>query len=226
MFALGEIQGDYVVNKLGINSGKWILVGGAPTDPNAAVIRSGQMSVYGPYIDSGQIEVILDQPANYWNPAEALRIVEAGLTKANNDVNVVFTTNDGCAGAAIEALQEQGLAGTVAVTGLDADLAACQRIVQGTQSMTVYRKLAVQDQVAAQVAYAYATGQDPASIVNFDITSVNNGYGDLPAILFGAGEAMFAVDADNMKTVIDDEWLTADEIYAELDSSLWPDWYK
>jgi D-xylose transport system substrate-binding protein len=226
MFALGALQADYIVNKLGVNSGNWILVGGAPTDPNAAVIRRGQMSVYGEFIDSGQINVVLDQPANYWSPSEALRIVEAGLTKANNNVDVVFTTNDGCAGAAIVALEEQGLAGTVPVPGLDAELSACQRIVQGTQSMTVYRKLAVQDQVAAQVAYALATGKDPSSIVKFDITSVNNGYGEIPAILFGAGEAMFAVDAANMKLVIDDEWLTADEIYGNLDPSLWPDWYK
>jgi len=226
MFAIGEIQADYIVNKLGYNSGNWILVGGAPTDPNAAVIRSGQMSVLGPLIDSGQINVILDQPANYWNPADALRIVEAGLTKANNDIDVVFTTNDGCAGAAIEALQEQGLAGSVPVPGLDADLAACQRIVKGTQSMTVFIKLDVQDQVAAQVAYAFATGKDPASVVGFDITSVNNGYGEIPAILFGAGEAMFAVDSDNMKLVVDDGWLTADEIYANLDPAFWPDWYK
>lgn len=226
MFALGQIQGNYVVNELGISSGNWILVGGAPTDPNAAVIRNGQMSIYGEYIESGDINVILDQPANYWSPAEALRIVEAGLTRANNDVDVVFTTNDGTAGAAVEALQEQGLAGEVAVTGLDADLAALQRIVRGTQSMTVYRKLRVQDQVAAQVAYAWATGQDPADVIDFPVTSVDNGFTELPAVLFGAGEAMFGVDADNVKDVVDDGWLEADEIYADLDSSLWPAWYR
>ncbi len=226
MFALGQIQADYVVNELGITSGDWILVGGAPTDPNAAVIRNGQMSIYGEYIESGDINVVLDQPANYWSPAEALRIVEAGLTRANNDVDVVFTTNDGTAGAAVEALQEQGLAGEVAVTGLDADLAALQRIVQGTQSMTVYRKLRVQDQVAAQVAFAWATGQDPADVIDFPVTSVDNGFTELPAVLFGAGEAMFAVDADNIKDVVDDDWLEADEIYSDLDSSLWPDWYQ
>lgn len=226
MFRLGQIQAEYVTETLGITSGNWILVGGAPTDPNAAVIRSGQMDIYGPYIQRGDINVILDQPANYWSPAEALRIVEAGLTRANNDVDVVFTTNDGTAGAAVEVLQEQGLAGDVAVTGLDADLAAVQRIVQGTQSMTVYRRLAVQDRYAAQVAYAWATGQDPEDFVDAPVTTVDNGYKDVPAILLGSAEAMFAVDNSNIQEVVEDEWLDADDIYQPLDRSLWPDWYR
>ncbi len=225
MFALGVIQADYVVNKLGVKSGNWILVGGAPTDPNAAVIRKGQMSVYGPLIDSGAIKVVLDQPANYWNPAEALKIVEAGLTKANNQVACVFTTNDGCAGAAVEALREQGLAGKVPVPGLDADLAAVKRIIQGTQSMTVYRRLAVQDQVAAKVAYAWTTGKSPTDIAGYKATTVDNGFGKIPAILFGAGEAMFAVDRSNIKEVVDDGWLKADDTYGGIDKSLWPSWY-
>ena len=112
------------------------------------------------------------------------------------------------------------------VPGLDADLAAVRRIVEGTQSMTIYRRLAIQDQVAAQVAYAWATGKEIEDLVEYQITSVNNGYTDLPAILFGAGKAMFAVDTENIKEIVDDGWLDADDIYAYLDKELWPDWYN
>ena len=220
-YEIGVIQGEYIA-KLS-QSGNWIMVGGAPTDPNAALIRNGQLSIIKPFIDSGAVKVVLDQPANYWNPADALKAVEVGLTKANNDVQVVFTSNDGCAGAAIEALTEQGLAGKVPVPGLDADLAAMQRIAQGTQSMTVYRKLYMQADYAAQAAYALALGDDPKKYLDVEVTLKD---GKVPAIMLKSREVMFAVDKTNMKVVVDDGWLKADDIFKPLDKSLWPDWYK
>lgn len=220
-YEIGVIQGEYIA-KLS-QSGNWIMVGGAPTDPNAALIRNGQLSIVQPFIDSGAVKVVVDQPANYWNPADALKVVEAGLTKADNDVQVVFTSNDGCAGAAIEALTEQGLAGKVPVPGLDADLAAMQRIAQGTQSMTVYRKLYMQADYAAQAAFALANGEDPQKHLDVEIKLKD---GKVPAIMLKSREVMFAVDKTNMKVVVDDGWLKADDIFKPLDKSLWPDWYK
>lgn len=225
-YEIGVIQGEYIVETLGYNSGNWIMIGGAPTDPNAALIRQGQLEYIQPYIDSGDINVVLDQPANYWNPADALRHTEAGLTLANNDIDVVFASNDGTAGAAIEALQEQGLAGTVPVPGLDADLSAIQRIIQGTQSMTVYRKLDMQADFAAQAAYALATGQDVAEFIGVEVGTKDNGFREVPSILLRSRDVMFAVDADNIQVVVEDGWLDADDIYGPLDQSLWPDWYR
>ncbi len=219
-YEIGVIQGEYI-SKLS-QSGNWIMIGGAPTDPNAALIRKGQLSVVGPFIDSGAVKVVLDQPADYWNPANALKHAEVGLTKANNDVQVMFTSNDGCAGAAIEALTEQGLAGKVPVPGLDADLSACQRIMEGTQSMTVYRKLYMQADYAAQAAFALAMGQDPKEAVDVEVTMK----GKVPSILLKSREVMFAVDKDNMNVVVEDGWLNADDIFSSLDKSLWPAWYK
>lgn len=51
-------------------------------------------------------------------------------------------SNDGTAGGAIQALAAQGLAGSVPIVGQDANLAACQCIVEGTQYGTVYKPLA------------------------------------------------------------------------------------
>ncbi len=220
-YEIGVIQGEYIA-KLS-QSGNWIMIGGAPTDPNAALIRKGQLSVVGPFIDSGAVKVVLDQPADYWNPANALKHVEVGLTKANNNVDVVFTSNDGCAGAAIEALTEQGLAGKIPVPGLDADLAAMQRIFEGTQSMTVYRKLYMQADYAAQAAFALAQGKDPKEAVDVEVTLKD---GKVPTIMLKSREVMFAVDKDNAKVVVDDGWLKAEDIFGSLDKSLWPDWYN
>ena len=225
-YEIGVIQADYIVNELGYKSGNWIMIGGAPTDPNAALIRNGQLSIVQPFIDNGSINIVLDQPANYWNPADALRHTEAGLTLAENDIDVVFASNDGTAGAAIEALEEQGLAGIVPVPGLDADLAAIQRILMGTQSMTVYRRLDMQADFAAQAAYALASNQDPGEFIGIEIGFKDNGFREVPSILLQDRDVMFAVDRSNIDVVIKDNWLEADEIFQPLDRRYWPDWYK
>jgi len=144
--------------------------------------------------------------------------VEDGLTANNNNIQCVLTSNDGCAGAAIQALSEQGLAGKVPVTGLDADLAACQRIVEGTQSMTVYRRFSKMDEMTAEVAVALAKGEK----IPYEVKKVNNGKVDVPSILLTSKEDMFAVDANNMKVIIEDKWLKLEEIYKNIPKDKWP----
>lgn len=224
-YEIGVVQAEYMTEVAGTTSGNWIMIGGAPTDPNATLIRNGQLSILQQYIDSGDINVVLDQNANYWNPDDALLYTEQGLTANNNDVDVVFTSNDGCAGAAIVALEEQGLAGTVPVPGLDAELAAVQRIIQGTQTMTVYRKLYMQASIAAKAAYALAVDSDDIeSIVDAKVEMKNNGFKDVPSVLLRSREVMFAVDKDNIKAVVDDGWLTKDDIYKDLGDEFQPNW--
>lgn len=223
---IGRIQGEYITETMGVTSGNWVMLQGAPQDPNAQLIRNGQMEYVQQYIDSGDITVVMDQTIDNWTSDIALTYTENALTANNNDIDVVFTSNDGCAGAAIVALEDQGMAGSVPVPGLDAELAACQRIVAGTQSMTVYRKLSVMDILAAKVGFAMATGQDIATVVGdaAEITTKDNGQKDVPSILLTDPSMMFAVDADNMEEVVKDGWLDAADIYANVDPSEWPAW--
>jgi D-xylose transport system substrate-binding protein len=223
-YTIGTIQGEYIT-KL-VDKGNWIMIAGAPQDPNAALIRQGQMKYVQPLIDKGAVKVVLDQAANYWNPSEALLYTEQGLTANKNNIQVVFTSNDGTAGAAIQALKEQGLAGKVPVPGLDADLAATQRIVAGTQSMTVYRKLAIMDEAAAKVAVMLAKGEDPKSLKGLTVETKNNGKKDVPAIMLKGKDQMFAVDNSNMEVVVKDGWLKATDIYKGVSKDKWPTWTK
>ena len=129
-----------------------MLIGGAPTDNNALLFRKGQMNVIQPLVDKGAIKIISDQWAKDWQAVEALKIMENALTRSNNQVDAVVASNDGVAGGAIQALAEQKLAGKVLVSGQDAELVACQRIVAGTQSMTVYKPIKLLAHKAAEVA--------------------------------------------------------------------------
>ena len=60
---------------------------------------------------------------------EALKNMENALTQNNDKVVAVVASNDGTAGGVVQALDARRLAGKVLVSGQDADLAACQRVI-------------------------------------------------------------------------------------------------
>ncbi len=211
-YQVGVIQAEYAVANA--PKGNYFLISGSPTDNNAHLMRQGQMDVLQPYIDSGDIKIVVDQWCNGWSAEEALQYTEDGLSANNNDVACVLTSNDGTAGAAIQALTEQGLAGEVVVTGLDAELAACQRIVEGTQSMTVYRKFSLCDDTAVEIAFMLASGQDPAE--KFELATTNNGMIDVPSVLLTDSEYMYAATADRMADIVADGWLAEEDIYKNV----------
>jgi D-xylose transport system substrate-binding protein len=201
---VGEFQADYLVKRK--PKGNYVLIGGAPTDNNAKLFRQGQMNILNPYIQKGDIKILSDQWADDWLPVKALQIMENALTKNHNQVDAVVVSNDGTAGGAIQALNEQNLAGKVLVSGQDADLAGCQRIVAGTQSMTVYKPIRKLAEKAAEIAVAIANKQpltDPT-------TTVNNGKKDVTSILIEP----IQVDKDNMdSTVIADGFQKKEDVY-------------
>ncbi len=201
---VGEYQADYLVKRK--PKGNYVLIGGAPTDNNALLFRKGQMNVLEPLVKNGDIKIVADQWADDWLPVKALQIMENALTKNHNQVDAVVVSNDATAGGAIQALAEQNLAGKVLVSGQDADLAGCQRIVAGTQSMTVYKPIKKLAEKAAEIAVAMANKQpltDPTS-------TVNNGKKDVTSILIEPVE----VDKANMdSTVIADGYQKKEDVY-------------
>ena len=203
---VGELQSEYAVAHK--PKGSYVLIGGAPTDNNARLVRDGQMKILKPRMDGGDIRIAADQWAKDWQPVEALKIMENALTRNNNAVDAVVASNDGTAGGAIQALGEQKLAGKVLVTGQDADLAACQRIVAGSQTMTVYKPIKALAYKAAEVAVQMAKKQPPAGATR----TTNNGKKDVPSILLEP----VAVDKANLDaTVIADGFQKKEDVYRD-----------
>lgn len=200
---VGSMQAQYLVEKA--PKGNYILIGGAQTDNNAKLFRNGQMKVLQPLIDKGDIKIIADQWCKDWQPEEALKHTENALTMNKNNVVAVVASNDGTAGGSIQALTAQGLIGKVVISGQDADLAALQRIVAGTQTMTVYKpvsKLAVR---AAEAAVALAKKEKVETN-----GKVNNGKIDVPSILLEP----ISVDKNNLDdTVIKDGFQKREDVY-------------
>ncbi len=94
-----------------------------------------------------------------WLPANAQRNMEQFLTKNNNKVDAVIAANDGTAGGAIAALAAQGLAGSVPVSGQDADKAALNRVALGTQTVSVFKDARELGSNAADIAVQLAGGK-------------------------------------------------------------------
>ena len=155
-------------------------------------------------IKAGKIEVVFEDWALDWKPDVAKRIMNAAITKAGDNIDGVLASNDGTAGGAIQSLLEEGLAGKVIVTGQDADLAACQRILRGTQAMTVYKPLKNLATNAAKIAVDIARGEKPATT-----TTINNGAKEVPAIF----EKVISVDKTNLHdTVVADGFHKAEAL--------------
>ncbi|WP_066172681.1 D-xylose ABC transporter substrate-binding protein [Bacillus marinisedimentorum] len=203
---VGEMQAEYIVEK--VPEGNYFMMGGSPTDNNAKMFREGQMNIVQPLVDSGKINIVGDQWAKGWQASEALKIMENALTANNNEIDAVVASNDSTAGGAIQALSAQGMAGEVAISGQDADLAAVQRIVEGTQSMTVYKPIKNLATKAAEVAVQLAKGEEASA----DDT-VNNGKIDVPFIKLDP----VMVDKENVvDTVIADGFHSYDEVYKNV----------
>jgi D-xylose transport system substrate-binding protein len=209
---VGELQARYLLERA--PKGNYVLIGGAPTDNNATLFRKGQMNILKPAIDHGDIKVVADQWARDWLASEALRHTENALTQANNNVVAVVVSNDGTAGGAIQALEEQKLAGKVLVSGQDADLAALQRIITGTQSMTVYKPVAQLARRAAEAAVTLARREKVETT-----SKINNGKIDVPSILLEP----VIVDKNNIaETVIKDGYQKMEDVYRDVPRDQWP----
>jgi len=209
---VGELQAKYLADRA--PRGNYVLIGGSPTDNNARMLREGQMKILNPAIARGDIRIVADQWSMDWLANEALVHTENALTQSKNQVAAVVASNDSTAGGAIQALEEQKLAGKVLVSGQDADLGACQRIVEGTQAMTVYKPISPLATRAAEAAVALAKHQSVETNAK-----VNNGFKDVPSFLLEP----IAVDKNNMaQTVIKDGFLKVEDVYRNLPKSQWP----
>ena len=194
--------------------GNYVLIAGSPADLNAKILRDAQWRVLKPLVDRGDVKVISDTWSKDWNPTEAYAHMTEAIESAKGDITAVVASNDGTAGGAIQALAEHNLAGKALVSGQDADLAAIIRILDGTQTMTIYKPLGSQAKLAAEAAVALAKGEPVKSAVSFTVENKA-----IPAILLPP----VVVTKDNVKeTVIKDGFQNLDTIQKSLPKEKWP----
>ena len=201
---VGELQAQFVVDQLK-GKGKIVRIYGSKTDNNAAQFKQGQDNVLKPFIDRGDIQVVHEDWADDWKPENAKRIMNAAITAKGTAFDAVLASNDGTAGGAIQALTEEGLAGQKLVTGQDAELVACQRIVAGTQAMSIYKPLKRLAGSAAELAVKMGRRQ-----VVVATQTTHNGRIAVPSLL---NEVVTVTRANIADTVVKDGFHPYDEVY-------------
>jgi D-xylose transport system substrate-binding protein len=191
--------------------GNYFLLEGAESDNNAHQFERGQKLVLDESAD--RIKIIDESWCRHWAAKEAYDATVNVLKKTDGKITAIVAANDDTAAGAIQALAERKLAGTVAVSGQDANLAAILRIIRGTQTMTIYKPLGPLAKRAVDAAVALARGAKPEST-----DKITNGDYTIPAILLQP----IPVDQNNLgSTVISDGFHPAEEIKKALAPGEW-----
>lgn len=186
---VGTLMGNAISEKLGEND-KILMICGPETDNNAIEVQNGFKEV----MDAEKIEILDIYHVDGWKPEYAAMYVRAN-SDLIRDAKGIMCGNDNVAGQVISALAEQRLAGEIYVTGQDADLAACQRIVEGTQYMTVYKSIEKMAAEAAKVTVDLAEDKE----IDYGIFQTEDG----KKIRYIRMEPV-AVNAENIQEVIID----------------------
>ena len=139
--------------------GKWVIASGHPGNAVAEEVTAGYYEVLQPHIDAGTTEVVSHEFHAGWDPELARKQVENALSANGNDIKGVFANNDGMAGGAIAALEQQGMAGSAFVSGQDATTEACRNILEGKLSLSSFTRFDVMGKTAGDLAVALAKGE-------------------------------------------------------------------
>lgn len=203
---VGRIQAEAAVAK--VPEGNYVICSGEPGVDVAQEKTAGNMEVLQPHIDDGAITVVSQEYHRAWDPASALKQVEAALAQTNNKIDAILGNYDGFVLAALEALTEVGLVGETFLGGEDVFEEVAQAIVEGRADMSAYTDLREMATKAVDAAAALAQGEQPTS----DDT-IDNGFGEIP----GSRISSFAVTADNMCNFLKDTgWLDFETVYANV----------
>ncbi|MBB3945916.1 D-xylose transport system substrate-binding protein [Rhizobium skierniewicense] len=188
--------------------GNYVFIKGGSTDPNADFVFSGQMEVLKAAIDSGKIKNVGEAYTDGWKPEIAQKNMEQFLTANNNKVDAVVSSNDGMAGGVVAALEAQGLAGSVPVSGQDGDKAALNRVALGTQTVSVWKDSRKLGKKAGEVAVALAKGTKMETLEGtIKFKGGTNGV-EMSSYFLEPQ----AITKDNLNVVLDAKWITKSEL--------------
>jgi D-xylose transport system substrate-binding protein len=215
-WAVGKLQGQAMVEwfkqKKGKIEGKIALIMGQPQDSNAAAMSSGALEIIK---NTPELELIAQRSHLDWSPDLARETTETLLVKFKNKIDAFICNNSGLASGVIAALAIEGLADTekVFVAGSDADLRNIQYIVQGKQTVDIWKKIKPLAYKAAEIAILLAKEPDkavPDVVEGFKM--INNGFMDVPTII----TPVVLVTKENIDTtVIAGGFFTKEQVYGK-----------
>ena len=202
---VGRLQAEEVF-KL-VPKGNYIIIKGNKADANADFLREGYDKVIKDAVDSGDIKIVGETYTDNWDPAKAQTQMEQFLTANDNKVDAVLSENDGMAGGVVAALQAQGLAGKVPVSGQDADQAGLNRVGLGTQALTVWKDARLLGKTAGEAAIQLCKDKDASKVTGTKPFTTPGGV-EVSSVLLTPQ----TITQDNLDLVIDAGWTTKENV--------------
>jgi len=203
---VGRLLAGALISK--VPRGKYLIVNGSIRDNNSYEVNRGIHEILDPHFEKGEISLVEEIWLDEWSFDEATKKIGDVLARTQ-DIHAISAANDMIAEAAIRLLSERRLSGKVSVVGQDADLLSCQRVMEGTQLITVYKPIALLAERAALLAVNMAKKElpEPEQYIN------NNSGKDIPFYV----ETPIAVYKEDMDdTVIKDGFHSKDDVYRKI----------
>jgi D-xylose transport system substrate-binding protein len=200
---VGRLQGQGLAQCLGEDKKANIaFLNGSPDDNNATLFSEGAHEVLDKITTYKQVA---EQAVPGWDNQQAATIFEQMYTQAKGEIDGVLAANDGLAGSVVSILERNDAAGDVPVTGQDATTEGLQRILAGTQCMTVYKSVREEANALADLAVAMINGEEGQT--TGEVEDAEGGR-QVPAVLLKP-QAIFR---ENVKDVVDDEFVKAEDL--------------
>ena len=208
---VGKLEAEAVLAV--VNKGNFVIIKGNSADANADFLREGYVQAGVPEegATGGDIKIVGETYTDNWDPALAQTEMEQFLTDNDNKVDAVLAENDGMAGGVIAALDAQGLAGTVPVSGQDGDLGALNRVALGTQTVSVWKDARELGKAAGTAAVALCKDKDISKVTG-TIQFTSPGGNSMTSILL----TPIAITKDNLKVVLDAGWITPADLCKDV----------
>ena len=185
-YTVGKLQGEFIVDTLDLaNAGDTVynmeITAGDPADNNAGYFYQGAMDALQPYLDAGTLNVVSGQTdfdsvaTAQWNTDTALERAQNVLSSYYADgtqLDVWLCSNDSTAlGVAQAVTSDYAGSNSVLITGQDGDEANLKNIVDGVQTMTVYKNVSNESVVTLALAKAILAGDtiDDSLVPSFGI---------------------------------------------------------
>jgi D-xylose transport system substrate-binding protein len=199
---VGKLQAEALLKVK--DSGNFVVIKGNKADANADFLRQGYVEAGLP--EAGQssdtLKNVGETYTDNWDPSKAQTEMEQFLTANNNNIDIAFTENDGMAGGVVAALEAQGLAGKVPVSGQDGDAAALNRVALGTQTVDVWKDARLLGKAAGEAAVQLCNDPD-ISKVSGTVQFNSPGGNSMTSILLTPE----AITQDNLNSVLDAGWI-------------------
>jgi D-xylose transport system substrate-binding protein len=199
---VGKMQAEALLKVK--DSGNYVVIKGNKADANADFLRQGMVQAGLPDVGASndKLKNVGETYTDNWDPKNAQTEMEQFLTANNNAIDIAFVENDGMAGGAIAALQAQGLAGKVPVSGQDGDSAALNRVALGTQTVDVWKDARLLGKTAGEAAAQLCGGATVDKVSGAAVFHTPGG-NDINSILLKPDP----ITKDNLNDVLSAGWI-------------------